>query len=710
MRQHLKERGYKAGRISQLIRATRPEWTEVGSGHAKEVEEAQVAEDEAMEGEDLEVADIFAEVASDEEEEEWYDAKEEHNQEEVARVLQEAATEDNQGDLNRPEILQHHLPRLFGKQEPAGDWQHVPIPAWVENILGEVFAEQVLEADQEAFQTASEEEEAEVAKRPAGRKTWPKEKCPGRSPQEPCAFSQKRHTLGEPAMLDHGQVVCRFCNDAALAEAVAEPQKRKFITRACRVWEEAGRKDLAQKVLQRLPQQDQEAIQTALQRPSRAAAAVQARAAAHAEEERNKWKILLANRKSFTDTGTEEEAVQYRKKKADDARRLRSKFGPWLEAQEEEDESWRSPLAARFEEWCRKYSWAMCEECHRLEKQPAREKHITGKKHPGCTVKKCQHCKAGVGYPTVQHTDIPEPLRNMSDNVLWALRPLEPDVGQVACAKHGYRVHTDMIRFWWRPDTVWQQILQLDTEEERQTAVAAYQYLTTSEDSSYKKFVDMHKKFLRKHRNQLDNDAEHRCLQLPRRALEEEGLECAVWPHLYPRTNMCETCIRQQDTRRQERPANRRRRRAAAAKPAPEAKNPRGSSSSSCSSPTSSSSAGDESDSSEDTEAEAEEGASHTEDFARVGRNSAKSAFLAKVLGPTLGYGATYDLFQFVYDLWLWSSLSAKKNTVEAPMRVAMAGYSFSPVYWQTRHAGLVDMVKQLPLPHTSGASLSTPG
>jgi len=209
---------------------------------------------------------------------------EEHNQEEVARVLQEAATEDNQGDLNRPEILQHHLPRLFGKQEPAGDWQHVPIPAWVENILGEVFAEQVLEAGQEAFQTASEEEEAEVAKRPAGRKTWPKEKCPGRSPQEPCAFSQKRRTLGEPAMLDHGQVVCRFCNDAALAEAVAEPQKRKFITRACRVWEEAGRKDLSQKVLQRLPQQDQEAIQTALQRPSRAAAAVQARAAAHAEE------------------------------------------------------------------------------------------------------------------------------------------------------------------------------------------------------------------------------------------------------------------------------------------------------------------------------------------------------------------------------------------------------------------------------------------
>ena len=697
MRQHLKERGYKAGRISQLIRATRPEGTDAGSAlQAMEVDEPQVAGDDAVEGEEPEVADIFAEVAS-EEEEEWYDAMEEDNSAEVRRVLQEAVAEDNPAEWNQPKILQSGLPRLRGKQEPPGDWQHVPVPAWVENILGELFAEQVLEAGEEAFETASEGEDTEVVKRPARRRTKPNEKCPGRSPEEPCLFSQKLHKLGEAAMLDHGQELCRFCNDAALALAVAEPQKRKFIARACRVWDNAGRKDLAEKVLQRLPEKDQQEIQKALQRPSRAAAEVQARAAAHAEEQRNKWKMLLEHRQSVTDKGTEEEAQQYRKKKADDARRLRSKFGPWLEAQEEDD-SWRSSLATRFEQWCRKHSWAMCEECHRLEKQPVREKHITGKKPAADTVKKCQHCKAGVGYPTVQHRDIPEPLRNMSDSVLWALRPLEPDVGQVACAKHGYRVHTDMIRFWWRPDTVWQQILQLEAEEERNAAVAAHQFLTASEDSSYKKFVEMHKKFLRKHRNQLEGDPEHRCLQLPRRALEEEGLECAVWPHLYPRTNMCETYIRQQDSRRQERPANRRRRRAAAAKPAPKARSPRSSSSSSSSSSTSRSS--EESGSSEDTEVEAVEGeGARTEDFARAGRNSAKSAFLAKVLGPTLGYGATYELFQFVYDLWLWSSLGAKKNTVDAPMRVAMAGYSFSPMYWQTRHAGLVDMVKQLGLP-----------
>ena len=214
MRQHLKERGYKAGRISQLIRATRPEGTDAGSALAMEVDEAQVAEDEAVEGEELGVADIFAEVAS-EEEEDWHDVMEEDNSEEVARILQEAVAENNPPELNQPEILQSKLPRLRGKQEPPGDWQHVPIPAWVEKVLGELFAEQVLEAGPEVFETASEGEEAEVVKRPASRRTKPNEKCPGRSPEEPCLFSQKLHKLGEAAMLDHGQKLCRFCNDAA---------------------------------------------------------------------------------------------------------------------------------------------------------------------------------------------------------------------------------------------------------------------------------------------------------------------------------------------------------------------------------------------------------------------------------------------------------------------------------------------------------------
>ena len=158
-------------------------------------------------------------------------------------------------------------------------------------------------------------------------------------------------------------------------------------------------------------------------------------------------------------------------------------------------------------------------------------------------------------------------------------------------------------------------------------------------------------------------------LQLPRRALEEEGIECAAWPQLHPATAMCETHIRLADARRQER----RRSRAAD---------------------------GEESEGElEGSGGEAEADPAEAEaplDFARSNRNTAKSSYLAKVLSPVLGYGADYELFQFVYDLWLWSSLGAKKNAVQAPLRLAMAGYAFSPEY---RHAALIDVVKQLGLP-----------
>ena len=262
-----------------------------------------------------------------------------------------------------------------------------------------------------------------------------------------------------------------------------------------------------------------------------------------------------------------------------------------------------------------------------------------------------------------------------------------------------------------------EQLAMLEDEEECGHAWDAYQHLVADPESSYGRFVAMRKKFLQRNRAAIEVDE---CrLQLPRRALEEEGLECAVWPHLYPKTAWCETHVRLQDVRRKEsrqgRARSRRRNKPAAAAAGTANK-------SSSSSITSSDSDSSNSSSSEETsvaaarpqaeEAEAEPAAEEAETesddeeedaaplhFAREGRNSAKSSYLAKVLGPTLGYGSTYELFQFVYDLWLWSSLGAKKNTVAAPMRLAMAGYSFSPEYWQSRHAGLVDLVKQLGLP-----------
>ena len=77
-----------------------------------------------------------------------------------------------------------------------------------------------------------------------------------------------------------------------------------------------------------------------------------------------------------------------------------------------------------------------------------------------------------------------------------------------------------------------------------------------------------------------------------------------------------------------------------------------------------------------------------------------KRTFLAKLHSPLLGYDGNYELLHFVYDLSLWTDLGGKKNkNLGVPLRVLMAGHTFSKVYWKRVLNGLTDLVKQIGLP-----------
>ena len=408
--------------------------------------------------------------------------------------------------------------RLRGKTAPPLEWQ-----------------------DEVAFQPRRAEEAVAGGsmKRPAARARNPCELCPGQGPAAPCIFAIRADVAGSPARMDKGRARCLWCDPPALLQAGELPQRRKQLTRALRQWQAAGRVDVAEAALARLPEAARRQIDAAMQRPSRAAVAERKAAAAEAQS----WTHLLQRRQQLGEAFGDAAAATYRRGQAEDGRRLRAKFGPLLSARAEGDDSWRSAAAAKFETWCRNTSWTMCEQCHRLQKRPLHEVDISGTRPRKNCVAKCLHCASGSGYPTVAPEQIPEALQHLPPNVLWALRPLEPDVGRPVWARHGYRVHTDMIRFWWRPRTVRQQIQQLVVPEEQARAQDVYYYLMASHESSYSRFVEMHEKFLRRNRAALTGSANDRLLQLPRRALEEEGLECAAWPHLYPLTAMCETYL-----------------------------------------------------------------------------------------------------------------------------------------------------------------------
>ena len=539
-------------------------------------------------------------------------------------------------------------------------------------------------------------------KRPAARAlaSHPGRGCPGQvAEQRDCVFSTK----------DPGQAAyrgtkgcCMFCSEETMRQALSTPRGRGNVSQALRAFAEANRQDIFDAAMGRLPSDaEREKFQKALRRRKTRRQSGDAEMGKDEEDEMRKQQgeprrnrileaekrkqqetvkhkqqeELLRNRVSVTPKATEAQREEYEEHVRDDVRRFRNKFKPAHEARARGDDAWRSETAVKLEQWCREGAWVQCEQCKRMEKRPLRPIDIQGQPRTW-TVKKCKHCKSDVGYPTVSIEDIPEVLRDLPADVLWALRPLEPFTGQYVRAQHGYRVHTDMIRFWWRPSPVTEQIAQLKHREQRRRAREAYQHLMSSESSSYKKWVELHDAFRRKHKDVLTGAAEDMRLQLPRRAMEEEGLECAVWPHLYPRTNMCETRVRLSDVRRQEKKKRRR----------------QGSSSESSES---------NSDSDEQSTDDEVAGPRDPGDFAKKQRNSAKASFLAKVLGPVIGYGSDTDLVQFVYDLWLWSSLGSKRNALsgQIPMRLAAGGHSFTPEYWKLRHDALIDAVKQLGLP-----------
>ena len=175
-----------------------------------------------------------------------------------------------------------------------------------------------------------------------------------------------------------------------------------------------------------------------------------------------------------------------------------------------------------------------------------------------------------------------------------------------------------------------------------------------SGDSSYRDFVARHRRFLESYPHAADDRRKR-----PLRYIEEEAIECALWPHLYWHRQLCETTVRLSDIRRQER------RRATWA----------------C-------------DADEPADSDAEQ------DAVTGTRQSLKRNFLAKAMGPIADYAGDHELVHFVFDLATWSDVGGKKGALRGtPMWQVMKGAPWTPQYWKIRHAAALDMQAQCGFP-----------
>lgn len=319
-----------------------------------------------------------------------------------------------------------------------------------------------------------------------------------------------------------------------------------------------------------------------------------------------------------------------------------------------------SVLTAQTQLWCEYNSWGRCSECQRLQPRDLILQGLDGLWRPDKLLKKCIFCSATKAVPKVVHP--PTELDQLPPEVLEALCPLQVKYGPWMQAKdrfgrgNGYRLHGGMINFAWQPTSVDQKVQQL-APDLRSAATAALDKLLQisgmeQDKSAYGEFYAEHKAFLARHALPSERECK-RWL----RFLEREGLECALWPHLFLERRQCMTFARLQSTTRQARGAHR-------------------------------TTLEDRKDSlwRQGPEEEAE-----PPDVAGVRRT-----YMSHVLSEILDFSASYEILHFTYDLALWTDIGSKRNLgYGVPLRLLMKGHSFSSEYWQSMHRALVDMVRQ---------------
>ena len=102
--------------------------------------------------------------------------------------------------------------------------------------------------------------------------------------------------------------------------------------------------------------------------------------------------------------------------------------------------------------------------------------------------------------------------------------------------QHGYQQKNGMCHVTWKTVTVQQSLAALEDEHTRRECQQAYNLLMNTPTSLYKAFINKHNEALK------TNEKINLYSAI-------EGIECCLWPHLYPYTDLCETTLKGNESR-----------------------------------------------------------------------------------------------------------------------------------------------------------------
>ena len=183
-------------------------------------------------------------------------------------------------------------------------------------------------------------------------------------------------------------------------------------------------------------------------------------------------------------------------------------------------------ISSALRYWAEHGSFYVCDSCNSIVAIKMPHNFLNRPKPSRRT--KC-HC-LNKRYHVPRFHEIPKQLLNLSRQSIIALRPFELDCGAYQRQRHGYRLKTGMTQLYVSEKSVLDKIRELPDPTDRQECRVAYEYLMSSPSSSYSHFIQL--------RNDLiEGKTDLNCFDFS----VTVGIECALWPNLYPFTTWCES-------------------------------------------------------------------------------------------------------------------------------------------------------------------------
>ena len=168
-------------------------------------------------------------------------------------------------------------------------------------------------------------------------------------------------------------------------------------------------------------------------------------------------------------------------------------------------------------DWAVNKSWSYCLKCKLLQPEKLLPSFPTSK------VKTFKACPCtSQRYHIPQAVEIPLCLRGLNTSEILALRPFTLHNGNYKVHKHGYRQKDGFTRVSWSEVSVLEKISKLDSPSQVK-CMLAYRNLTTSPRSRYNHVIEMREQHV--DTGKQVNLYDYR---------ENDGIECTLWPHLYP--------------------------------------------------------------------------------------------------------------------------------------------------------------------------------